>query len=60
MKKTLIVIIGIILLLSIVRTQSDDYKYMKDLKESNYIEYKPNNVVRNPMTGELVSTIEER
>ena len=60
MKKVALIIIAIISLLLIAYTQSLDYQYMKDLKDSTYIEYKPNNIIRNPMTGEIVSTIEER
>lgn len=60
MKKTVLLITTIVLLLLIALTQSNDYQYMKALKESTYIEYKPNDTMRNPMTGEYVSTIEGR
>ena len=60
MKKAALIIIAIMSLLLIAYTQSHDYQYMKDLKDSTYIEYKPNNVMRNPMNGEIVSTIEDR
>ena len=60
MKKAVLVITTIVLLLLIALTQSHDYQYMKDLKNSTYIEYKPNDTLRNPMTGEIVNTIEER
>lgn len=60
MKKAVLLIVAIVLLLLITRINSHDYKYMKDLKNSTYIEYKPNNTMRNPMTGEIVSTIEHR
>lgn len=60
MKKTLLLITTIVFLLLIALTQSHDYQYMKELKESNYIEYKPNDTMRNPMTGEIVTTIEGR
>ena len=59
MKKVALIIIAIISLLLIAYTQSLDYQYMKDLKDSTYIEYKPNDTTRNPMTGEL-TTIEGR
>lgn len=58
MKKTLLIIAAIVSLLLIARTQSHDYKYMKDLKDSTYIEYKPHDTMRNPMTGKIVTTIE--
>lgn len=60
MKKAVLLITTIVLLLLIALTQSNDYQYMKDLKESTYIEYKPNNIMRDPMTGEIVTTIEDR
>ena len=60
MKKAVLVITTIVLLLLIALTQSYDYQYMKDLKDSTYIEYKPNNIMCNPMTGEIVTTIEVR
>ncbi len=60
MKKTVLIIATIVSLLLIALTQSLDYQYMKDLKESTYIEYKPNDTMRNPMTGEYVSTIDGR
>lgn len=60
MKKAVLLITTIVLLLLIALTQSYDYQYMKDLKNSTYIEYKPNDTMRNPMTGEYVSTIEGR
>ena len=58
MKKAVLLITTVVLLLLIALTQSHDYQYMKDLKESTYIEYRPNDTMRNPMTGEIVSTIE--
>lgn len=58
MKKAVLIITTIVLILLIALTQSNDYKYMKDLKNSTYIECKPNDTMRNPMTGEYVSTIE--
>ena len=58
MKKAVLLITTILLLLLIAYTQSLDYQYMKDLKDSTYIEYKPNDTMRNPMTGEIVTTIE--
>ena len=58
MKKAVLLIVAIASLLLIALTQSHDYQYMKDLKESTYIEYRPNDTMRNPMTGEIVSTIE--
>lgn len=58
MKKIVLLIITILLLLLIAHTQTLDYKYINELKNSTYIEYKPNNIMRNPMTGELVTTIE--
>ena len=60
MKKTVLLIVAIVFLLLIARINSYDYQYMQDLKDSSYIEYKPNNIMRNPMTGKVVSTIEER
>ena len=60
MKKAVLVITTIVLLLLIALTQSREYQYMKDLRESTYIEYKPNDTMRNPMTGDFVTTIEER
>ena len=58
MKKAVLLIVAIVSLLLIAFTQSHDYQYMKDLKDSTYIEYKPNDIMRDPMTGEIVSTIE--
>lgn len=55
MKKAVLFIITIVSLLLIALTQSHDCKYMKDLKNSTYIEYKPNDTMRNPMTGEIVT-----
>lgn len=55
MKKTVLLITTIVLLLLIALTQSHDYNYMKDLKNSTYIEYKSNDTMRNPMTGEIVT-----
>ncbi len=60
MKKAVLLIVAIVSLLLITLTQSNDYQYMKELKESTYIEYKPNDTMRDPMTGEIVSTIEGR
>lgn len=60
MKKAVLVVIAIVSILLVTYTQSHDYQYMKDLRDSTYIEYKPNDTMRNPMTGELVTTIEER
>ena len=58
MQLTVLLIITIVLLLLIALTQSHDYQYMKELKESTYIEYKPNDTMRNPMTGELTERID--
>lgn len=60
MKKIVLLITTIVLLLLIALTRSHDYQYMKELKESTYIEYKSNDTMRNPMTGDLITTIEER
>lgn len=58
MKKAVLLIVVVVLLLLIGSTQSTDHQYMKDLKNSTYIEYKPNDTMRSPMTGEIVTTIE--
>lgn len=58
MKKAVLLITTIVLLLLIALTQSLDYQYMQDLKESTYIEYKPNDTMRNPMTGEVTERID--
>ena len=58
MKKAVLLIVVVVSLLLIALTQSHDYQYMKDLKDSSYIEYKSNDTMRNPMTGEIVNTIE--
>ena len=60
MKKVILLIVAITSLLLITYINSYDYKYMKDLKDFTYIEYKPNDTLRNPMTGKVVSTIEDR
>jgi hypothetical protein len=58
MKKVVLAIASIVLLLLIALTQSNDHQYMKDLKESTYIEYKPTDTMRNPMTGEVTERID--
>ena len=58
MKKAVLLLTVITLLLLVALTQSHDYQYMKELKESTYIEYKPNDTLRSPMTGEITERID--